>query len=164
MTDHNESAAANPTNGHGTPRPVNTVATKQRPISRAEIEKLARAMAKECVRLQREIAELKRVTGLSGSTQLGAESISPVVKNYFDALVAPVRQLVWDLDQNAVRLPDHFKTGRTYKRGKSVVFKGGVWAALGCTDTRPGTSDWKLIVKSGAVGPRDEIRKNADDT
>jgi hypothetical protein len=57
-----------------------------------------------------------------------------------------------------LRYAGTYRHGKTYKRGQTVSFRGGLWLALGATDTKPGTGDWKLVVKSGAFGPRDETR------
>ena len=165
MTEHSESAAVSLTNGHSTPRPAQMATARQRPIGRAEIEKLAHLIAVELGQALRRLDKLEAACGLSKSTpQPGVEAIAPVIRNYIESRLRPVEALVHELDGDAMRFADVYKSGKTYKRGQVATYKGGVWLALGATDTKPGTGDWKLVVKSGAFGPRDdETRKSADD-
>ena len=82
--------------------------------------------------------------------------MAPVIKNFVDARLAPIERLVHELDQGAMRYAGTYRAGKTYKCGEACTHNGGLWLALGATDTKPGTGDWKLIVKSGAFGARDD--------
>ena len=106
--------------------------------------------------LRQRIRQLERACGFEPTAQQpGVEAIAPVIKNFVDARLAPIERLVHELDGDAMRYTDVYKSGRTYKRGETCTHGGGLWLALGATDTKPGSGDWKLVVKSGAFGPRD---------
>ena len=88
-----------------------------------------------------------------------------MIAAHIEKRLAPLEALIRELDGDAMRFADVYRSGKTYKRGQTVSFRGGLWLALGCTDTRPPSGDWKLVVKSGAFGPRDDgTKKNDDET
>ena len=83
--------------------------------------------------------------------------------DFIEARLRPLEATVHDLDETAQRYAGTYRHGKTYKGGQTVSYRGGLWLALGATDTKPGTGDWKLVVKSGAFGPRDDGTKKSDD-
>ena len=144
--------------------PAKTAARGQPPIGRAEIERLAHLIAVELGQALKRLDKIERACGLDPTApQIGTAAIAPVIKNFVEARLAPIEALVREHEDECMRYADTFRPGKTYKRGQTVSFRGGLWLALGCTDTRPGGGDWKLVVKSGAFGPRDDGTKKSDD-
>ena len=97
------------------------------------------------------IVALERACGLSPTAPTpGVEAVAPVVKNFVDAQLGPLRGMVHELRADAMKYMGVYEQGRTYQRGEVVSLKGGMWFALETTNTRPGVNgDWKLTVKSG---------------
>ena len=64
-----------------------------------------------------------------------------MIKDHIDNRLAPIAGLIRELDGDAMRFADVYRR-KTYKRGQVVIFRGGLWLCLGCTDTSAATGDW----------------------
>ena len=143
-------------------KPWRTKEFLQEPVRFKHIEDLLNAVADP---LRERIRQLERATGVGvdKDARPGVEMVAPVVRNFVESRLAPLEALVREHEDACMRFSGVYKQ-KTYKRGQAVSFRGGLWLCLACTDTKPGTGDWKLVVKSGAFGPRDDgTRKNTDD-
>jgi len=98
--------------------------------------------------------------------ELLMQAIAPVIKEYTEGVVAPLRSRITELNQELAEvkstkhtLADAYKgvwqptQFDRYERGSAVTFEGSLWIARAATRAKPGTNDeWQLAVKRGSDG------------
>ena len=159
-----------PTNGSTLPTgsvaievhaPAKTAARRRPLISKAEVRELAQLIAVEVGQALKRVDKLEPATGLSKTAQQ-AGAVAPVIDaiSNSDWLRSRRSFASWTAMRCVSRtFTDPEKLTSAARRCHFAAACGSLW---GAPTHNLGTGDWKLVVKSGAFGPRDD-RNEKDD-